>query len=840
MVHRKPQRVAPTANGDEQLELDGAPAPAVGAAPGPETEPGVANGAPTLVAARPAAPAIAPAPPAWRFTLTLESGLWLVLIAAAILTRFWDLSYRALHHDETIHSYYSWGFYFGTIPYVHNPLSHGPFLFHANALVYLLFGASDATTRYAPALAGVLLVGLPWLLRGPKLLGRWGALAAGLMLLISPSFLYYTRYIRHDPFTAVGALVVFICIFRYIERPQRRWLVLGFIAMAFLFTNHEIIFAIAAVMFGIIWVRLLWGALRPLVPVHLLFAGLGVLVLVARRVAHWPQLPAIPWQNPTPQATRDYYHALLTNPFVVSVIVLFLAFVATCAWVLNTNKRGKAPGGWFERTFGDAEPGTLEAAVYAAGHDGVGIAAGIASFLLIFVGLFTTLFTNFDGLATGTFAPNGTLLYWLGQQGVRRGEQPWFYFLILAPQYEWLAIAFGVTGGLFTAWRISKAARGDTTNPRLFLQAFLAIWFAFLFLSLSYAGEKMPWLILHFTLPAILLGACYIDEIVARGRAWFAASRQTRFYPGHEKTIAGTLVGGLVMLAGTWFLLAARLTNPVYAQGANGQLQRQIPAAQMHDWWLMALPPIAAIALVLAVFWILGPRRTAYATVTAAFIVMSLFELHAGFRLAFLQGDVALDTLIYNTTSPDVPQLVHDVGQMSELTTGTKDLSVYYDGCTEWPLVWYLRDFGGRRKYTSYAQIQADKPAVVVAVPQQWDDPAAPCNSGTPLDMDGYTAQTLVLRWHEPEFSIYRNFAIAPEILPGWSAMKTANQPHSIVNIAGSVASSMATLFTPAGQQRAYRLLMYRQLPDGLNDYKFRVYIRNDMLPLYNQVRYGT
>ncbi|MBA3644491.1 MAG: TIGR03663 family protein, partial [Chloroflexia bacterium] len=95
--------------------------------------------------------------------LTVEGVLWILLIVAAAITRFWDLGSRALHHDETIHTYYSWGLYSGEAPYVHNPLSHGPFLFHANAVVYFLFGASDATSRFLPALAGVLLVALPWL-----------------------------------------------------------------------------------------------------------------------------------------------------------------------------------------------------------------------------------------------------------------------------------------------------------------------------------------------------------------------------------------------------------------------------------------------------------------------------------------------------------------------------------------------------------------------------------------------------------------------------------------------------------------------------------------------------
>jgi predicted membrane-bound mannosyltransferase len=87
--------------------------------------------------------------------ITVEHLLWALLIVAAIMSRYWDLGYRALHHDESLHAYYSWRFSTGDIPYQHNPLMHGPFLFHANALIYQLFGVSDATSRYLPAAFGV-------------------------------------------------------------------------------------------------------------------------------------------------------------------------------------------------------------------------------------------------------------------------------------------------------------------------------------------------------------------------------------------------------------------------------------------------------------------------------------------------------------------------------------------------------------------------------------------------------------------------------------------------------------------------------------------------------------
>jgi hypothetical protein len=94
---------------------------------------------------RPFAPAVdgveqAPAPRvAAPFTITLEAALYALMLLAAVLTRFWNLGSRALHHDESLHAYFSWLLATGQ-GYTHDPLMHGPFLFHMNALVYALLG----------------------------------------------------------------------------------------------------------------------------------------------------------------------------------------------------------------------------------------------------------------------------------------------------------------------------------------------------------------------------------------------------------------------------------------------------------------------------------------------------------------------------------------------------------------------------------------------------------------------------------------------------------------------------------------------------------------------------
>src|SRR5512136_1004189 len=114
---------------------------------------------------------------AWR--LDAEKALYLLFTLAAILTRFYRLGDRVMSHDESLHTYFSWGLYVGR-GFQHTPLMHGPFLFHINALIYSLFGADDFTARIAPALFGVALVVLPWTLR--RWLGRAGALVVSFMV----------------------------------------------------------------------------------------------------------------------------------------------------------------------------------------------------------------------------------------------------------------------------------------------------------------------------------------------------------------------------------------------------------------------------------------------------------------------------------------------------------------------------------------------------------------------------------------------------------------------------------------------------------------------------------
>ena len=61
----------------------------------------------------------------------------IIFIAAAVL-RLWDLGSVTLHHDESIHAFWSWQLAFEG-HYIHDPIFHGPFITLSKHLHFLFF-----------------------------------------------------------------------------------------------------------------------------------------------------------------------------------------------------------------------------------------------------------------------------------------------------------------------------------------------------------------------------------------------------------------------------------------------------------------------------------------------------------------------------------------------------------------------------------------------------------------------------------------------------------------------------------------------------------------------------
>ena len=114
--------------------------------------------------------------------LTVERAAYAVIGLLAAAVRLWQLGLRPLAETEAAQALAAFRFTQGMGQAV--PAGTVPALFTGNAVAFTLFGSSDGLARWLPALAGLALVLLPYWLR--HRLGRGGALAASLLLALSP------------------------------------------------------------------------------------------------------------------------------------------------------------------------------------------------------------------------------------------------------------------------------------------------------------------------------------------------------------------------------------------------------------------------------------------------------------------------------------------------------------------------------------------------------------------------------------------------------------------------------------------------------------------------------
>src|SRR5204863_2600145 len=81
------------------------------------------------------------------------------------------------------------------------------------------------------------VIGLPFLIR--REMGKAGAIAASAIFVISPAFLYFSRFIRHDIYVDFFTLLLVIGVFRYLATGQRSWFYTAVVSAALLFATKE-------------------------------------------------------------------------------------------------------------------------------------------------------------------------------------------------------------------------------------------------------------------------------------------------------------------------------------------------------------------------------------------------------------------------------------------------------------------------------------------------------------------------------------------------------------------------------------------------------------------------
>ncbi|HIC88840.1 MAG TPA: hypothetical protein EYP04_05515 [Anaerolineae bacterium] len=124
--------------------------------------------------------------------LTLERAAWLGILLLAAAIRFIGLGAHPLEPFEAQTAWAAWRISQGLSLNQATLKGLSPLLLGGQVVLFFLVGASDALARFWPALAGTVLVLLPYGLC--RQLGRGGALAAGLLLALSATTTYFSRH----------------------------------------------------------------------------------------------------------------------------------------------------------------------------------------------------------------------------------------------------------------------------------------------------------------------------------------------------------------------------------------------------------------------------------------------------------------------------------------------------------------------------------------------------------------------------------------------------------------------------------------------------------------------
>ena len=647
-----------------------------------------------------------------------EKLAWLLLLVGAVLTRFWDLGLRAMSHDEAQHAIYSFYLY-DTGNYQHDPLLHGPLLFHLNALFYFLFGASDFSARLAPALSGLGVILLIACLR--RYIGRTGALAAALLVVLSPTLLCYSRYIRNDVYIALFVMVWIYAAFRYLETraPRSLWLMVAAMALAFTTKENSFIFgATIGAFFALLGLfRLLWSGQRgsPQSSSNApdrsaLDLSLLMLTLVLPFMTPWGYFV-------TGRDLAGYAQSenLWHNLMLLAVVTLLSGLLAVVY-------------------FG-----------FKRGTDSINLRLWVrlmALFWGVQILLFTTFFTNTQkGLVSGVV---GSLGYWLTQHEVGRGSQPWFYYLILSTLYEFLALFLC----LAAVWSLNRHLKTSTWEPvskedlpveaepeasgtggneirKLFL-CFLVFWVFCSWIGYSVAGERMPWLLMHVVLPMCVLGGWWLGRLLNL-ISWSSVT--------NSRTSSLILVPGLVGL-----LILALLKGGAF-EG------RDLASLAATIRWLVTLGILLTLVyLVSRVAARAGRTLTLHLLTLGVVVLLGLLTLRASLMLNFKNYDLATELLVYAHGTPDIKRALEEIDLIGSRTGGRSKLVVAYDSQSSWPFTWYMRDYPGSKFYGDAPRLDAMKSPVGIVGPDN-------VRKVLPYLTDEYIRRVYRLVWwppHEP------------------------------------------------------------------------------------------
>lgn len=466
----------------------------------------------------------------------------IILFIFFSFTHFYGLSVKPMHHDESIHANNSLHLFQGS-GYKYDPTYHGPFLYYATAAMFYLTGDSDFTARLSPALSGIGIFILLALLIIKRPDVSKNSVWILVLLLLSPTMTYFSRFLRMDIFSSLFAVLLLYSVMQYTKTLSSKYFILAASAMSLLYVTKENSHITAFIFCSFPFIYLIWyyfkhrkdrasTVLELLVKYHILVKGISYFGLAEVIIFLYVLIEKQSFYTKLSENTKKGSDII----YGIVVIILFLILYYL-----------------LEKTLQDREEGTYPVFSRKLAIRNEPLFFGVIALITIF----TLFYTNF--LNDPRLLPNGLfkgLEYWMGQQKAPRIPGPFLYYLPIILIYElplifiviagvlkgaspWkksIPIIILLAGGFFYSSRIVKNGVHlfgmnswviaisvlllwlGWVGIRKFMNegrnwdAFFLWWFIAAFFIYGIANEKVPWLAPHIILPMILLSGSILSN----------------------------------------------------------------------------------------------------------------------------------------------------------------------------------------------------------------------------------------------------------------------------------------------------------------------------------------
>ena len=628
--------------------------------------------------------------------------LYLFIGLSAIGLRFWDLGFRSMGYDESLHLFYAYQLSEG-LGYEHTPVTHGPFQFHGIALFQFLLGDTEYTSRILSAIFGSLVVFMPYFLRDK--LGIYGSIITSVLLAFSPTMLFYSRYARNDIIMVFWTFAIVICFWRYLDSGKSKYLYMTSVFLSLAFATKETTFIVLIAIGSYLVITsstdwLPWILRKSVinksdslnnndnmayryVDGHGFYYGLLPHKKQLKNFSRHGVFMVLLFSLSVPQISAAISLIQIVNfpiPVLSTMFEIARDFLNQSGIILaNTSAPEGYPSGQVIFEFYNAEitKGVVIAVMLVALLIWFCALIGInwnkmiwikcaGLFYFIWIVFYTTFFTNMSGMGSGIWQSLG---YWLVQQDVSRGDQPWYYYLVIASVYEFLPFLLSIAGIIYFLFRGNK------------FTWFLAFWCFMTFLLYSMAGEKMPWLLINIGLPMILVSGKLLGDI-------FSALHWNKIRKAN----------GLYLIPLTWLFLYLlyRMLNVTY----YGKSLEDLMMIFMTSFVLCLI-----VGLSIKILNRLIKRDGIGLIVLSLSLLFGLLGARSALNASFQNSGDPNEMIVYAQTSQVVPSIIERIESIYNGLDDQKEFQVIIDKDVYWGLSWYLRGFENI-KYEDFSYIE--------------------------------------------------------------------------------------------------------------------------------------